>query len=264
MSDLLFDVHEKVATITLNRPNKKNTFTPAMIDAWASALRECQARDTVNVIVQTSAGDSYCAGGDVGRMSKNVAEQVETALDQKEFIWTGANRVPFELQNVDKPYLVAVNGVAAGAGMDMALLGDLIFAAKRARFGETYIRVGLVPGDGGGWLLPRMVGLQRALAMLLLGDFIDADEAERIGIVNKVLPDAELMPHTLSVAARLAAGPSIAQRYTKRLVYQGLTMDFKTHLDQVTSHIAVMKSTADHKEAARAFVEKRKPEFKGR
>jgi enoyl-CoA hydratase/carnithine racemase len=264
MSDLLFDIHEKVATITLNRPDKKNTFTPAMIHDWADALRECQASDTVNVIVQTSAGDSYCAGGDVGRMSRNAEAQTETAFDQKEFIWTGANRVPIELALVDKPYLVAVNGVAAGAGMDMALLGDLIFAAQSARFAETYIRVGLVPGDGGGWLLPRMIGLQRALEMLLLGDFISAEQAERYGIVNKVLPDADLMPHTLSVAARLAAGPSIAQRYTKRLVLQGLTMDFRAHLDQVTSHIPVMKATADHKEAVRAFVEKRKPAFTGK
>jgi 2-(1,2-epoxy-1,2-dihydrophenyl)acetyl-CoA isomerase len=264
MSDLLFDIHEKVATITLNRPEKKNTFTPAMIDAWVEALKECQASDSVNAIVQTAAGDSYCAGGDVARMKNNAEAGVETAFSQKEFIWTGVNRVPFELARVDKPYLVAVNGVAAGAGMDMALLGDMIFAAERARFGETYIRVGLIPGDGGGWLLPRLIGYPRALEMLLLGDFIGAAEAERIGMINRVLPDEQLMPYTLSVAARLAAGPSLAIRYTKRITYQARDLDFIAHLDQVTSHIPVMKSTEDHKEAVAAFAEKRKPAFKGR
>jgi len=264
MSDLLFDIHEKVATITLNRPERKNTFTPAMVVAWADALRECQASDAVNVIIQTSAGDSYCAGGDVERMNRNAEGRSETAFDQKEFIWTGANLVPFELQRVDKPYLVAVNGVAAGAGMDMAMLGDMIFAAQRARFGETYIRVGLVPGDGGGWLLPRMVGMQKALELLLLGDFIDAEEAARIGLVNKVLPDDELLPYTQSIAARLAAGPSSAQRYTKRLTQQAMNVDFVTHLDQATALIAVLKSTDDHKEAVKAFVEKRKPSFQRR
>jgi 2-(1,2-epoxy-1,2-dihydrophenyl)acetyl-CoA isomerase len=148
--------------------------------------------------------------------------------------------------------------------MDMALLGDMIFAAERARFGETYIRVGLIPGDGGGWLLPRLIGYPRALEMLLLGDFIGAAEAERIGMINRVLPDEQLMPYTLSVAARLAAGPSLAIRYTKRITYQARDMDFIAHLDQVTSHIPVMKSTEDHKEAVAAFAEKRKPAFKGR
>lgn len=264
MADLLFDIHEKVATITLNRPDKKNTFTPAMIDAWVDALRESQASDKVNAIVQTSAGDSYCAGGDVARMKANADAGEETAYQQKEFIWAGVNRVPFELARVDKPYLVAVNGVAAGAGMDMALLGDMIFAARSARFGETYVRVGLIPGDGGGWLLPRLIGYPRAMEMLLLGDFIDAGEAERIGMVNRVLPDDELQAYTHAIAARLAAGPSLAIRYTKRLTYQARDMDFITHLDQVTSHIPVMKSTADHKEAIAAFAERRKPAFTGR
>lgn len=263
MDDLLFEVKGRIATITLNRPDRKNALSVPMLDAWVAALKECHENDAINVIVQTAAGDAFCAGGDVGRMNKSAENKTESALDQKNFIWKGINRVPLMLQQMDKPYLVAVNGTAAAAGMDMAMLGDMIFAAESARFGETYIRMGVIPGDGGGWLLPRLVGIPRALEMLWLGDFIDAREAERIGIVNKVVPNDQLMSYTYAIAERLANGPSVAIQFTKRLVYQARSMDFATHLDQVTSHMPSLKSTDDHKEAVKAFMEKRKPVFKG-
>lgn len=264
MGDLLFEVKDRIATITLNRPERKNAFSQPMMDSWVEALRECHESDAIRVVILTGAGDAFCSGGDVGRMNKNAEAAEETPLDQKDFIWRGINRVPLLVQQLDKPYLVAVNGVAAGAGMDMALMGDMIFAADTARFGETYIRVGLVPADGGGWYLPRLIGMPKALEMFWTGDMISAEEAERIGIVNRVFPADKLMDGTLAFAQRLASGPSVAIQATKRVCYQARNIDLATHLDQVTSHQPIMKGTADHKEAVKAFMEKRKPVFVGR
>jgi len=264
MSELLFDVQESVALLTLNRPEHKNAFTTSMLDAWSEALLRCRDDERIRALVLTGAGDAFCAGGDVGRMKDNADAGVETPLDQKDYIWKNIARIPRLLQEIDKPFIAAVNGVAAGAGMDMALMADIIFAARSARMGETYIRVGLIPGDGGAWLLPRIVGMSKALELLWTGDMIDAEEALRIGLVNRLFEDERLLDETLAFASRLARGPSVAIRMTKRLCRQGLQTGLIEHLDLATSHQPVLKGTADHKEAVAAFKEKRKPEFRGR
>ena len=154
--------------------------------------------------------------------------------------------------------------VLTGAGMDMALMGDLRFAAESARFAESYIKVGFVAGDGGAWMLPRLIGTPKALEMLWTGDFVSAPEAERIGLVNRVVPDAELMTATYALAERLANGPTVAIRLMKRMVQQGANSGFREALDFAASCAAIAASTEDHKEATAAFAEKRKPVFKGR
>jgi 2-(1,2-epoxy-1,2-dihydrophenyl)acetyl-CoA isomerase len=146
----------------------------------------------------------------------------------------------------------------------MALMCDLRFAAEGARFSEAYVKVGLIPGDGGTYFLPRLVGPARALELLWTGDFVDAREAERIGLVNRVVPPDQLMPTTYEFAGRLASGPTVAIRTIKRAVYQGLRTDLRAHLDLISSHMAFIRQTEDHREGARAFVEKRPPQFKGR
>ncbi len=263
MEDLLFEVSEGIALLTLNRPERRNAFTPPMLDAWAEALLRCRDDDAIRVLVLTGAGGAFCAGGDVGRMKENADAGVETPLEQKTFIWQGIGRIPRLLMEIDKPFIAAVNGVAAGAGLDMALMADLIFAARSARMGETYIRVGLIPGDGGAWLLPRIVGMSKALELLWTGDMIDADEALRIGLVNRVFDDARLMDETMAFAARLARGPTQAIRMTKRLCRQGVQTGLIEHMDLATSHQPILKATADHREAVAAFREKRAPRFRG-
>jgi 2-(1,2-epoxy-1,2-dihydrophenyl)acetyl-CoA isomerase len=140
---------------------------------------------------------------------------------------------------------------------------DLRYAAAGTRFSEGYVKVGLIPGDGGTYFLPRLVGTARALELLWTGDFVSAEDAERIGLVNRVVPPDELLPTVYELAGRLASGPSTALRTIKRLVYQGQRMDLRTHLDLISSHMAVIRQTADHREGARAFVEKRAPRFVG-
>ncbi len=260
MSELLYEVKDKIATITLNRPDKLNAFTSGMIDAWAKSLGEAQADDSVNVVVVTGAGRAFCSGGDVGRMRQGEP----SALDGKNSLWEGVHRVPKALEAMDKPVIAMVNGLAVGAGMGMCVMCDLRIAAQSARFSTGYVRVGLVPGDGDTFFLPRLVGPARALELLWTADFIEAPEAHRIGIVQRVVPDAELRDVTYTLARQIADGPQIPIRMIKRLVYQSLKLDLRTHLDLVSSHMSIVRQTADHAEGVAAFKEKRPPKFQGR
>ncbi|MEE8304035.1 MAG: enoyl-CoA hydratase-related protein, partial [Candidatus Tectomicrobia bacterium] len=227
---------------------------------WAAALRECQADDAVNVVVLTGAGRAFCAGGDISGFGQRDGNP---ALAIGNYLRNHVHPVARAVDALQKPYICALNGVATGAGLDMALMADMRFAARRARFAETYVKVGLIPGDGGAFLLPRLVGLTKALELLWSGDFVSAEEAERIGLISKVFDDDELMDETYAFAERLANGPSIAIRLMKQAVYQFLRTDFLTSLEAVTAPIGVAYGTEDHREAVAAFMEKRQPTFKG-
>ena len=260
MSELLYDVKDRIATITLNRPDKLNAFTPAMIDGWARALGEAQADDTVNVVIVTGEGRAFCSGGDVGRMR----EGEPSALDGKNGLWEGVHRVPKQLEQMDKPVIAMVNGLAVGAGMGMSVMCDIRIAAESARFSTGYVKVGLVPGDGDTYFLPRLVGAAKALELLWTADFIDAPQALELGIVQRVVPDAQLKEATYALARQIADGPQIPIRMIKRLVYQSLRLDLRTHLDLVSSHMGLVRQTADHAEGVAAFKEKRAAKFIGR
>lgn len=260
MSDLLYEVSDRVATITLNRPDKLNAFTGEMIETWASSLAKAQADEQVNVIVVTGNGRAFCAGGDVARMG----EGEPTPLQHKNQLWDHIHRIPKTLEGVDKPVIAMVNGLTVGAGMGMSLMCDVRIAAESARFSTGYVRVGLVPGDGDTYFLPRLVGSAKALELLWTADFIEAADALRLGIVNRVLPDAQLKEATYAFARQIADGPQVPIRMIKRLVYQSLRLDLRTHLDLVSSHMAVVRRTEDHAEGVAAFKEKRPAKFKGR
>lgn len=260
MSDLLYEVKDRIATITLNRPDKLNAFTGPMIDDWVRALGEAQGDDAVNVVIVTGRGRAFCTGGDVGRMGAGEP----TPLENKNQLWEHIHRVPKTLEAMDKPVIAMVNGLAVGAGMGMCVMCDVRVASDAARFSTGYVRVGLVPGDGDTYFLPRLTGTAKALELLWTADFLDAAEALRVGIVQRVVPAAELRDRTWAFAEQIAAGPQIPIRMIKRLVYQSMRLDLRTHLDLVSSHMAVVRKTQDHAEGVAAFKEKRPARFEGR
>jgi enoyl-CoA hydratase/carnithine racemase len=259
-TELLYAVEDGIATITLNRPEKLNAFTITMIDRWADALGEAQENPAVKVVIVTGAGRAFCAGGDVTQMG----QKEPTGLEHKAFLWEHIHRIARTLDQMDKPVIAMVNGVATGAGMDMTLMCDLRIAADTARFAESYVKVGVVPGDGGAYYLPRLIGLDQALKLFWTGDSVSAHEAQRLGLVTEVVPAAELRAYTYALARRIADGPPIAIRMTKRAVYECLRADTRMALDMISSHIALTLQSEDHREGVRAFLEKRPPRFVGR
>lgn len=270
---LLFDVQDQIATITLNRPEAMNAFSVPMIEAWVRALEACRDRDDIRVVVVTGAGKAFCAGGDVKAMREGKGflgqgdeerDTYSTGLARKNSLWKLIQRVPLTLEQVDKPVIAAVNGDAIGAGNDMALMCDIRIAADTARFAESYVKLGIVPGDGGAYFLPRLVGMAKALELLFTGDLIDAQEALRIHMVNRVVPADQLLDETYRLARKIAAQPPLAVQMIKRAAYQSATTDLRTALDLVSSHMAVVTETEDHLEAVKALLEKRRGVYKGK
>ena len=259
MADLEFSVEDGIGTILLNRPERRNAFTFEMVDEWAEIVRTVRTDDDVRVLVLTGAGKAFCAGGDL-----DVLSEPQSALGHKRKIHERIQRIALAMEDLDKPTIAAVNGDAVGAGMDMALMCDMRIAARSARFAEAYVNVGLVPGDGGCYYLPRLVGMGRALELLLTGDLIGAEEAERMGIVNHVVDDDAVMVETAKLVAKLAAKSPVALLMIKRATYQSARVDLRTALDLVSSHFGVVATTEDSAEARTAFREKRPPVFQGR
>ena len=257
---LTLEIERGVATATFSRPDKMNAFNRAALEDMLALFDRTDADDAVKVLIVTGSGRAFCAGGDVARMGQGEPTQ----LDHKNNLWEGVHRVPKTLETLDKPVIAMVNGLAVGAGMGMTVMCDVRFAAASARFSTGYVRVGLVPGDGDTYFLPRLVGPAKALELLWTADFIEAPEALRLGIVQRVVPDAELRDATYAFARQIADGPQVPIRMIKRLVYQSMKLDLRTHLDLVSSHMAIVRQTADHKEGVAAFTEKRAPKFQGR
>ncbi len=262
MSNLLkFEIDQGVATITLNRPEKLNAFTDEMLEGWIEALEECRSSPEVRVIVITGTGRAFTTGGDVDTFSA-VAAMTPAAIKSR--LINGIQRLPRKMAEIDKPIIAALNGFATGGGFDIALACDIRFAAESARFAETYARMGLIPGAGGAYLLPRLVGMAKALEMFWSCDWVDAREAERIGLVNKVFPDAELMELTYAFARKVADGAPLSVQLIKRVARLSLDKDLDTALDIVASNLPIVRTSEDHIEAVNAYKEKRTPHFKGR
>ena len=255
---LSYEVLEGIGLIRIDRPDKLGAFTWTMIDRWAEALASAQRDDAVRAVVVTGTGRGFCAGVDLDEL----AAVGRDPINQKRMLTDRVHRVVRASADLDKPLICAVNGLAVGAGMDMTLLCDIRLAAESARFGTGYIRIGLVPGAGGAYFLPRLVGTARALELFWTGDIMSAQEAREMGIVSHVYPDDELLGQALRFAGRIARQAPIAVSMIKRAVYQSLATDLRTSLDLASSHLAVVQSTEDRTEAMSALSEHREPVFK--
>ena len=257
---VLYEVKDHVAIITLNRPEAKNAFSIEMITLWNEYLKNARNDNNVRCIIVTGKGDTFCSGGDIQEM----AEGRLRSWDMKNFVWEGVHRIVLSLEDLDKPVIAAINGAAMGAGMDMAIMCDIRICSDKARLAESYINMGVVPGDGGAYFLPRLVGTSKALELLLTGDVINPEEALKLGIVNRVVPHEDLMDEALKLAVKIAEKPPLAVRMVKRAVYQAQNSSLRSHLDYISSQLALLSETEDHVKAAKAFLEKSKPVFTGR
>ncbi len=259
--EVLETITDRVATLTLNRPECLNALSMSVTDALLEALPRLEADPNVAVIVLTGAGRGFCAGGDVKNMAtrsrpSNIAEAVR--------VLRGRMEVSRLLHEIAKPTIAMVNGPAAGAGLSMALACDLRIAAESARFVTAFAKVGYSGDFGGSYFLSKLIGAGRARELYYTGEVIDAKRAYALGIANQVVPDSELAQATMALATRLAHGPSIALGLMKRNFNAAETGTLSELLDLEAEHQIRTEMTEDHQEAARAFVEKRAPVFKGR
>jgi 2-(1,2-epoxy-1,2-dihydrophenyl)acetyl-CoA isomerase len=248
-------VEDGIATLLLNRPERRNAINAEVIAGCVAGIDRARA-DDVRAVVLTGAGSAFCAGGDVGVFGDDWS-----AAEQKRFLFEGVFTLSQALQTFDKPVIAMLNGAAMGAGLDLALLCDLRFAADDARLGESYVRVGVAPGDGGAWLLPRLLGTARALDLLWTGREVRGEEALALGLVDRSFAPDQLAKETYAYARALADGPVEAIRMTKRAVYQAAQMDLRTHVDMMSSHMAILRESPDFAEGVAALRERRPPRF---
>jgi len=262
---VLYDRDEEgIVTLTLNRPEQRNPISDhEVVDALLATLERLERDPDARVAILTGAGKGFSSGGNMQQMKPggtlNTGVPNRTRLGYKR----GIQKLPLAFAALEVPVIAAVNGVAAGAGCDLTCMCDLRIAGESARFAETFVKLGLIAGDGGTWLLPRVIGWSKAAEMALTGDMIDAGEALACGLVSQVVPDAELMDAARTLARRIAANPSHAVRMTKRLLWEGRRADLGTLLEMASAMQAIGHGTRDHEEAVNAFLEKRAPNFTG-
>lgn len=248
-----------VATITLNRPDKLNAMCPDLMIDLSNVIEDIQHDEAVRAVVLTGAGRAFCAGGDV----KDLLSQATDPVEMMDRSMEGAKLVA-AMRNIPKPMIAAVNGPAVGAGCNLALACDIIIAAENASFSMAFISLGLHPDTGGIYFLTRLVGVARACELVFTGKAIGAQEAERIGLINQVVPAEQLESTVSELAGRLAKGPSKAIAMAKATIYQGLTMDMNSVLEAEVRAMSLSIATEDAKEGISAFLERRKPIFKGK
>ncbi|MEV5874260.1 enoyl-CoA hydratase-related protein [Streptomyces sp. NPDC052101] len=261
MSELETERSDQVAYLTLNRPESLNALTPALRDRLIDLLTQASADPDVRAVVLTGRGRGFCAGADL-RGAAGSGDRV--AGDVARVLRQGAQRLIAAVLDCEKPVIAAVNGTAAGLGAHLALACDLILAAESARFIEVFVRRGLVPDAGGAYLLPRLLGPHRAKELMFFGDAVPAADAERLGLVNRVVPDADLPKATREWATRLACGPTRALALTKHLVNTSLESDRSTAFAAEAWAQELNMTTEDAQEGLRAFAERRGAEFRGR
>jgi 2-(1,2-epoxy-1,2-dihydrophenyl)acetyl-CoA isomerase len=255
---ILYELQDGVLSITLNRPEVLNAFNRKMTEELQDALKKAERDDAVRCVTITGAGRAFCSGEDLKARTEEGMTGFGSTLKER------YNPIILRMRNIEKPVLGIINGVAAGAGCSVALACDMRIASDKARFIEVFVRVGLVPDSGSSFFLPRLVGLSKALEMAFLGDEVGADEALRVGLVNRVVPADELQMASQELAQRLAKGPTRAIGLAKRAINRALSMGLEELLEYEVFTQETAGATADHKEGIVAFIEKRTPNFTGK
>ncbi|MEM9887838.1 MAG: enoyl-CoA hydratase-related protein [Bacteroidota bacterium] len=259
MSTILFDQQKGIAKITLNRPKSYNSVTRELAFAFQEALDQCAADEGIRAVVITGAGKAFCAGQDIVEVTSAGKASVFTTILQEHF-----NPIITRIAQLEKPVLAAVNGVAAGAGANIALACDVVVASEAASFIQAFTKIGLIPDSGGTYFLPKLIGFQKALALALLGDKVNATEAEKMGMIYKVFSIESFEAEVQTLAMTLAQMPTKALALTKKAFRMSLTNTLEEQLTVEDELQSIASKTEDCKEGMMAFLEKRRPVFKGK
>lgn len=261
---IIYAKENRVATITLNRPEKLNAYSEVMVHEIIAALADARDDDEIRAVIITGAGRGFCSGGDISRdfqyPERYRGHRMESMLEMRE----NMHQLVTLLRRFDKPTIAAINGPAVAGGLTLALCCDFRLAAESAKLGDTSLKFALIPDEGGAYLFPKFMGLQNALKMSLFSEVYPAQQAKSLGLVTEVVADSDLMPTARAWAERLADGPPVAIRITKRMMYKQQTMDLENALEDAALGTMVANYCEDVKEGTAAFHEKRQPVFRGR
>lgn len=250
-----------VLTVTMNQPETRNALTGnTAVAEFVQLCADVRLDASVKVLILTGAGSIFSSGGNVKDMRRYFDDALTPDMIREEYR-QGIQQIPNALYQLDVPVICAVNGPAIGAGLDLSCMCDIRIASENATFAESFVRVGIVPGDGGAWLLPRVVGMSKASEMAFTGEAISAGQALACGLVSQVVPPDELLPTARALALKIAANPGGVMRMTKRLLREGQNATLASLLEISAGYQAIAHKTADHREAVTAFVEKRAPRF---
>lgn len=261
MPDLIYEVKDHLARITMNRPDHLNCFSEEMIHLWTSALEDIRERDDIYAVLLSGNGKAFCAGGDVKAMAagdgffESHDDITSTALARKNSLWKGIQRIPLILEEIDKPVIAKIHGAAVGAGLDMALMCDVRIASDNATLSESYFNAGIVPGDGGAYFLPRLVGRDKALDMFWTARVLKGEEAKHLGLVTHTVPADQLDEYVEDYMQKLLEAPQQAMRLTKRAIYQSEQSTLRSSLDMVSSFMGIVTELDDYRTRTAALVE---------
>lgn len=270
LSDSTLVLSNLIATLTFNRHDVRNALTgTALIEDILTVADWVNGNPDVSVLVMTGAGSAFSAGGNIKEMTERDGERKDGAFGGDVYTVQnkyrrGIQRIPLAIAKIDIPVIAAVNGAAIGAGFDLTCMCDIRIASSKAIMGETFVNLGIIPGDGGAWFLQRLIGYQKAAELTLTGRTFDANEAKALGIVLDVVEPDELLAHTHKLASEMASKPPQALRMTKRLLKSAQRMELPEFLDQCALMQGICHNTEDHMEAVNAFVDKRKPTYTGK
>ena len=250
-----------ILTLTMSQPETRNALTGnTAVDEFVQVCEDIRKDASVKVVILTAEGPIFSSGGNVKDMKRFFDDALTPDLIREEYR-QGIQRIPKALYHLDVPVICAINGPAIGAGLDLTCMCDIRIASEKATFAESFVRVGIVPGDGGAWLLPRAVGMARASEMAFTGEAIDAQQALAWGLVSRVVPHDDLLTQARALAAKIAANPGAVMRMTKRLLREGEHSSLESLLEISAGYQAIAHKTVDHREAVTAFIEKRAPRF---
>lgn len=254
--EILFERQGAVATITLNRPEARNAWSERMITSMLEVLERAEADADARVVILTGAGKSFCAGGDLRAMRDRSGMFEGDTVGLRQQYMRGLQQITRRLDFFEKPIIAAINGAAVGAGLDLALMCDIRVASDRAKLGSTFAAVGLIPGDGGAYLLTRTVGFARAVELILTARLVQGEEALGLGLVHEIVPQDEVMPRALALAQLISAHPSAALKMAKAALYRCYNQDLETALQLTAAFQSITQHTDDHIEAVERMLEK--------